>query len=274
MTAFSSLLVFQLLLLSYSPISTAVTNLQGDGVTDTYTLINHVFGGGRVAVEVPDCNHTSFGPHITQQLDPILNRHVFAFHAHIKPDDDRCAKFDRQRTEIKTDKSVPDIVGNYGDRVTLSWNFKLDAGYLPPYSFCHIHQIKAVGGDDSMPLITITTRRSTPNELQLLQHDSKAGFYFLATTPLEPFLGTWIHAFSDMTYGYNGTYHIQLSRLSDGQPLLSYTNRNIDFWRNETDFMRPKWGIYRSVQEAVLSRDETVLFDSICIGKGSEDRCA
>jgi len=250
------------------------TYLRADGVTDTYTLIDSVFGGTGTVVEVPDCNHTSFGPHITQTLDPTLQRPVFAFHSHIRQDDDRCQKFDRQRTEIKTyDKSPADLVAYYGDRVTLSWNFKLDSGFLPPYSFCHIHQLKPKGGDDSMPLITLTARRSNPNELQLLQYDSVGRLHFLATTPLAPFLGTWVHAFSDITYGSNGTYNFRLSRVSDNAPMLSYRSENIDFWRNETEFMRPKWGIYRSVQEAVLSRNETVLFDSFCVSKGLSQLC-
>jgi hypothetical protein len=250
------------------------TYLRADGVTNTYALIDSVYGGSGTVVEVPDCNHTAFGPHITQVQDPVLGRHVFAFHSHIRQDDDRCQKFDRQRTEIKTyDKSPANLVGYNGDRVTLSWNFKLDAGFLPPYSFCHVHQLKAKGGDDSMPLITITTRRSNPNEIQLLQYDSKGALHFLATAPLAAFLGEWVHAVSDIVYGSNGSYFIALSRLSDGLPLLSYQSNDIDFWRNQTEFIRPKWGIYRSVQEAVLSRDEIVLFDNFCVAKGSAGIC-
>ncbi len=76
------------------------------------------------------------------------------------------------------------LVGRENESMTLSWNFKLDSGFQAPYSFCHIHQLKGVGGDDSMPLITITPRRSTPDSLQLLQYDSKGGLNFLMETPL------------------------------------------------------------------------------------------
>lgn len=125
--------------------------LHPDGVTGSYQLINSVFGEGSSAIEVPDCNHTQFGPHITQQFDPTLNSSVFAFHLHIREDDDRCSKFDRQRNEIKTNENLnappeTQLVGHAEDRMSLSWNFKLDSGFLPPYSFCHIHQLKAVGG--------------------------------------------------------------------------------------------------------------------------------
>lgn len=253
----------------------AVTHLRADGVTDTYTLINAALleRSGDV-VETPDCKHTDFGPHITQVFDEQLDRPVFAFHSHIRQDDDRCINTDRQRVEIKSyDRSPQELLGYDGEFVTYSWNFKLDSGFLPPYSFCHIHQLKAVGGDDSMPVITITLRRSTPNVLQLLQYDSVGRLLFLKEEPLTKFAGNWVRGESEVKYGTNGTYNIKLSNYATKEVLLEYSSANIDFWRNETTFIRPKWGIYRSVQEAVLSRNETVLFDDFCIGKGDEDRC-
>jgi len=75
--------------------------------------------------------------------------------------------------------------GHVDEFVTLSWDFKLDSGFLPPYSFCHIFQLKAVDGDDSMPLITLTPRKSTPNELQLLHYNSKQELWFLKTVQLQ-----------------------------------------------------------------------------------------
>jgi len=87
-------------------LSSCETYLEADGTTDTYSLIDRVFGGGKSSVEAPDCNHTEFGSHITQVFDTTLNDNVFAFHLHIKDDDDRCVKFDRQRVEIKTHDDV------------------------------------------------------------------------------------------------------------------------------------------------------------------------
>lgn len=246
--------------------------LKGDGSTPAYDLINARFGGRSSAIEVPDCNHTIFGSHITQVFDSTLDDYAFAFHSHIKIDDDRCLNFDRQRNEIKTNDNL-NLTAKEGDFLTFSWNFKLDEKFQPPYSFCHIHQLKAVGGDDSMPIITITPRRSNPNQLQLLQYDSKGSLFFLNTVPLEPFLGEWIHVSANATFAYNGSYNIQLTRWTDGEVLLSYSSDNIDFWRDETTYVRPKWGIYRSVQERALSRDEAILFHDICVGFGYEDIC-
>jgi len=253
----------------------AVTHLRADGVTDTYTLIDAaLLERSGTVVETPDCKHIDFGPHITQVFDDQLNRPVFAFHSHIRQDDDRCINTDRQRVEIKTyDRSPQEQLGYDGEFVTYSWNFKLDSGFLPPYSFCHIHQLKAVGGDDGMPVITMSLRKSTPNVLQILQYDSKGSLLFLKEEPLTKFLGVWVHVESEVIYGHHGEYNITLSNLATEQVLLRYSSDDIDFWRNETTFIRPKWGVYRSVQEAVLSRNETVLFDDFCIGKGEEDTC-
>lgn len=259
--------------------SDAVTHLRADGVTDTYTLIDAaLLERSGTVVETSDCKHTDFGPHITQVFDDQLNRQVFAFHSHIRQDDDRCINTDRQRVEIKTyDRSPQELLGYDGEYVTYSWNFKLDAGFLPPYSFCHIHQLKAVGGDESMPVITMTLRKSTPNMLQLLQYDSKGSLLFLKEEPLDKFTGVWVHAESEVIYGHHGEYNMTLTNYATNEVLLRYSSKDIDFWRNDTAtvvaFIRPKWGIYRSVQEAVLSRNETVLFDDFCIGKGDVDRC-
>lgn len=257
----------------------AVTHLRADGITDTYALIDAALvERSGTAIESSDCKHIEFGPHITQVFEDELNRHVFAFHSHIRQDDDRCLNSDRQRIEIKTyEPSAPELLGYNGDYVTYSWNFKLDAGFLPPYSFCHIHQLKLVGGDDPMPIITISPRKSTPNVLQLLQYDSMGRLLFLREEPLYKFTGRWVRAVSEIIYGYHGAYNITLTDYSTSEVLMQYSSNDIDFWRNDTttvaNFVRPKWGIYRSVQEAVLSRNETVLFDDFCIGKGETDRC-
>lgn len=84
---------------------------------------------------------------------------VFVFHSHVDLDNDRCRVFDRVRTEIKTYAPSPDhLKGFYGEIVSYSWDFRLDAQFQPATSFTHLFQVKAVGGEDSQPFITITPR--------------------------------------------------------------------------------------------------------------------
>jgi hypothetical protein len=247
----------------------AQTFLTANGTTDTYTLIGNVLGGD--PIEDPDCSHAAFGPHITQANDATLGKAVFVFHMHVTPDNDRCENFDRQRNEIKTYGPSPAYLkGFLNDAVTYRWKFKLDSGFQPSNSFTHIHQIKAGDGDAGAPIITITPRAGSPQTLQLIHVDSNGTGTTVAQTNLAPFKGVWIDAHERLTYSHNGRYSLELRRLSDGALLFSYTDNDIDLWRTDTTFSRPKWGIYRSLNNQAQLRNEQVRFDRFCIAKGAD----
>src|SRR6266700_1228210 len=247
--------------------------LTADGQTDAYTRIKSVLAS---SPETHDCSHPDFGPHITQAIDDDanFNKYVFVFNIHVTPDNDRCSAFDRQRLEIKTEgnASTPDALkGFLGDSVTFRWDFKLPAGFQPSTAFTHIHQIKAFDGDSGAPLMTLTPRKANPNRLELIFIDSKGVTTKLASTPLAPFVGQWVEGYEKITYGHNGQYSIVLKSVTDGTTLFTYSNNDLDLWRTGTTVVRPKWGIYRSLNDAVDMRDEQVRFDRFCLAKGSID---
>jgi hypothetical protein len=247
----------------------AQTFLTADGTTDSYGLISSVLGAGP---ETPDCSHPDFGPHITQAFDATLGKSVFVFHIHVTPDNDRCVNFDRQRLEIKTEGGSPDaVVAFLDDTVAYRWKFKLDAGFQPSSSFTHIHQIKAFDGDNGAPIITLTPRAGSPDKLQVIHIDSVGTSTTVATTDLAPFKGTWVEAYEKLTYSHNGSYSLVLRRLSDGATLFTFSDGDIDLWRNGTTVERPKWGIYRSLNNQAQLRDEDVLYDRFCIAKAPAD---
>jgi len=247
-------------------------SLNADGPGDTYELINRVLGGA--AEEVPDCSHPAFGRHIAEAWDITLGRYVFVFYIHVNPDNDRCTAFDRQRNEIKTYGPSPAYLkGMYGDLCNYRWKFKLDAGFQPSPNFTHIHQIKAGDGSDAdSPLITITLRSAAPERLEIIYTapTGLSGSGTKATAPLTNFKGQWIEAFERTLYSSNGTYELTLRRVSDGFVLLSCTNNNLNMWRGDATFNRPKWGIYRGLDSTNYLRDEQVLFANFCIGKGND----
>lgn len=258
-------------LLAAAPALVAQVILTSDNQQDAYTRIKSQLAS---SPETPDCSHPAFGPHITQVIDPDLQKYVFDFNIHVTPDNDRCSAFDRQRLEIKTEgnASTPAYLkGFLGDSVTFRWQFKLADGFQPSYSFTHIHQIKAYDGDSGSPLITLTPRFGSPNTLQLIHINSSGVTTQLTQTPLAPFVGEWLQAYEKITYGTHGTYSIVISRLSDGEQLFSYSNNDLDLWRNGTTVIRPKWGIYRSLNNAQQLRDEQVHFDRFCLAKGTND---
>lgn len=238
-----------------------VVLLKADVSQDTYALINKSLAPVKGdVVEVSDCSHMDFGPHITQAFDKELGKDVFVFHAHINEDNDRCQKMDRQRTEIKTYKASGDnLVGTYGETHEYKWLFKLDKEFQPSKGFTHLHQIKAIGGEqESMPLLTFTARLKKISLLEI-RHAAQEGQETIASVDLDQFKGEWIEATETITYGEEGQLKLTLVRKRDNKTLLSL-DKSLRMWKTGADVIRPKWGIYRSLNHKNELRDEQVLF--------------
>ena len=240
--------------------------LEADGPGNTYELISSVFAPGADAVENPECVHPQFGRHIAEVWDSVLNRYVFEFYSHVTPDNDRCINFDRQRIEIKTYEPSPDnLKGVVGETITYKWKFKIGVGYKPSSSFTHLHQIKAVGGNDGDPMFTLTARKGNPNKLELI-HDNTTK---VSIVDLSLFEGVWVECTETIKIGASGSYSMVIRRMNDGTVILSYSNGNIMTIRPDNNFIRPKWGIYRSLNSPSDLRDEAVRFAGFRIQEGT-----
>ena len=235
--------------------------LAADGPGDTYALITSVLAPGYNPIETPDCNHTEFGNHIDEVYDEILQKHVFQFHIHPTPDNDRCINFDRQRNEIKTyDQSPENLLGSENETVIYIWKFKLAEGFQSSQKFTHIHQLKSVGGNySSMPMYTLTTRKSNPDRLELRYAETDRQIT-LKQTDLAPLINRWITVRETIQYSTNGYYTIELTDGISGASLFTYTNENSINWRPGAEFVRPKWGVYRSLIYSEDLRNEIVRF--------------
>ncbi|WP_299055052.1 T9SS type A sorting domain-containing protein [uncultured Polaribacter sp.] len=243
--------------------------LSADGVSDTYELINSVLANpNRNVVEVPDCNHNSFGKHITQAFDNELNKNIFLFHLHVSPDNDRCKEGvdDRQRNEIKTYGDSPEnLIARNGETVQYKWKFRLSETFKPSASFTHIHQIKSVDGPyASIPMISLTVRKSNPDRLEL-RYTATSDQNTIATKELDVFRGAWVSVTETIKYSNYGSYAIEIKNSATNQVLLSYSDANKDMWQDGADFSRPKWGIYRSLNNAQDLQDEIVKFADFSI---------
>lgn len=245
--------------------------LEANGPGDTYELINSVLAPGYNAVENPECVHPGFGRHIAEVFDTDINRYAFEFYAHVAEDNDRCINFDRQRVEIKAyDASPENLKGRLGETVNYRWRFKIPVGFKPSSSFTHIHQVKAVGGDEDQPIFTLTVRKGTPNKLELIYvENGTSGTVKQSIVNLSSFEGVWVEATEQVFLSANGFYTINIRRLSDGVSLLSYSNNNISTIRPDNDFVRPKWGIYRSLNTPADLRDESIRFSLFSIWEGN-----
>ncbi|WP_178986115.1 T9SS type A sorting domain-containing protein [Winogradskyella helgolandensis] len=250
----------------FSKLTIAQVILNANSPGNTYEDINTVLAPGYNVIEVPDCVHTDYGRHIDEIFDTTLNTNVFRFIAHQTPDNDRCQNFDRQRTEIKTyDQSPDNLKAVEGEIVEYKWKFKLPSDFQVSPNFTHLHQIKSVGGAyASIPMITLTARKATPDRIELRQTPT-TNQTTLLTANLDLFRGHWVDVTERITYGNSGRYSIIINRISDNTTLLSYTNDDIDMWQDGATFARPKWGIYRSLINIDDLQDEVVLFNNFSI---------
>lgn len=263
-----------------------VLNANSTGTGDTYALINSVLAPGYTAVEAPDQSggtvngtHPSFGPHIKQVYDTYLSKYVFEFYSHVAEDNDVTGGLVRQRVEMKTYAASPDnLKGTLGETVIYKWRFKIPVGFQPSANFTHIHQVKAVDGDSSSPIFTLTPRKGTPNKLELIYvKDANTSEDKKVIVNLSDFEGNWVEATETIKIGEgtSGTYAINIKRITDGAILISYSNNNIQTIRtaatdpatpqNANSFIRPKWGIYRSLTTSSDLRDESIRFSDISI---------
>ncbi len=271
-------LILTSLLLITNKFSYSQVILNANGPGNTYERITSFLapGNGTGAVEAPDQSpdgsHQVFGRHIAEVFDSELNKYVFEFYSHFALDNDVATlAADRQRVEIKTYAASPDnLKGTLGENIIYKWRFKIQFGFQPSTNFTHLHQIKAVNGDDSSPLFTLTPRLGTPNKLELIYvANANSSTDKLSIVDLLPFEGIWVDAEEMIQVGSSGTYSITLKKHSDGTVLLSYSNSNIATIRPDNTFIRPKWGIYRSLNDIVNLRDEAVRFSDFSIAEVS-----
>ncbi|MFH6998707.1 T9SS type A sorting domain-containing protein [Flavobacterium sp. FlaQc-57] len=275
-----------LVLTSFAANAQVTLNADGPDGIGTYELITNALAPGTVngAIEAPDAIHPSFGPHIAEVFDTELNKYVFEFYSHVSntPPDNKpvAGKTDRQRVEIKSYAPSPDnLKGVIGETVQYKWRFKVPVGFKPTTSFTHIHQVKAVDGDDDDPLFTLTLRKLSNGgtKLELIYDKDAAAATIKYLNPnMSLFEGVWVEATETIKVGLQGTYAITIKKVSDGAILMDYSNPNIQTIRPAytsatgvvyaaNSFIRPKWGIYRSLADIANMRDEAMRFSDFSI---------
>jgi hypothetical protein len=148
--------------------------------------------------------------------------------------------------------------------VTYKWKFRLPKGFQPSSSFTHLHQIKAVGGSQELPIFTLTARKAKVNQLIVIHNNENT----VASADLSEFEGTWVEITEKIKIGSNGAYSISIKKIKNGQELLAFKSDNIMTIKPDNDFIRPKWGIYRSLKKQKDLRDEAVRFNDFSIKEG------
>ena len=228
--------------------------LDADGAElglDTYDLIRNF--GGPNPIEAPDLypiNHPDVR-HIYEDTDAAVGEHfVFIIHRDIDIDRDRVENDDRQRNEIKTYSSSEEAVKGFENETFIfRWKFRINAEMEVSTRFSHFFQLKAVGGSDSHPVLTISgAERSGEDGIEVryspLQQDT-----ILQRQNWAMVTGEWLEAYCRVTFSESGDLRLIVTRMSDNEVIFDIDERDLDLWRGEdaSHFVRPKWGIYRSI---------------------------
>ena len=238
---------------------------------DTYQLIKN-FAGPK-SIEAPDLysNNHPGKPHIVEATDDVVGDHfVFSIHKAYDKDRDVSSIKDRQRNEIKAyAKSSNELKAYKNEILSYNWKFKLNKGISVSKNFTHFFQLKAVDGGVGTPILTLSGRNKNGEWLEVIHtiHGKKT---LLKKVPLQALKGRWLQVSCVVHYRNNGQLQLLITDLAN-EPIIELSLNNIDMLRGENrgDFVRPKWGIYRSLRSKEMLRDaeEKVFFADFSVQK-------
>lgn len=262
---------------AFNVLTTRTLDADGDMVgLDTYDLIR-AFGGDYVPgpIEAPDLypiNHPAVR-HIYEDSDATVGNHfVFIIHRDIDIDRDRVENDDRQRNEIKTYSSSEEAVKGFENETFIyRWKFRINAEMEVSTRFSHLFQLKAVGGLDSQPILTISGAERSGEDGIEVRHSPLQSDTILQRTAWSEVTGEWLEAYCRVTFAESGDLRLIVTRMGDDAVIFDIDERGLDLWRGEdaSHFVRPKWGIYRSILDLDNLRpdEESVRFANFSVSE-------
>jgi hypothetical protein len=87
----------------------------------------------------------------------------------------------------------------------------------------------------------------------------------LTEVPLTDFLGEWVSVTESISIGKHGSYYIGITRMRDDKEIFQFNSKRIQTIRSSNTFIRPKWGLYRSILKPLEIKDETIRISNISI---------
>ena len=113
-----------------------------------------------------------------------------------------------------------------------------------------------------MPLVTLSARKGRlgePDRFELnhAEHSKQRTVHWV---DLQPFLGKWVEVTERISYGETGRSSVLAKSVETGKTLFRNRIDSIRMWRSGATFLRPKWGIYRSLKDKDSLKDEIVEF--------------
>jgi hypothetical protein len=92
----------------------------------------------------------------------------------------------------------------------------------------------------------------------------------LTQIDLSKVLDRWIQATETIGVGEHGSYSLLLEDIADKSIVLNYAQADTRVWKTDADFLRPKWGIYRSLLDKASLLDEMLYFADFSIEEKSD----
>ena len=249
---------------NYSVLTTRTLDSDGDQSGLSANDLIRAFGGNYVPgpIEAPDLypvNHTDV-EHIYEDFDPDIGNHfIFIIHRDLDIDRDRVDITDRQRNEIKTYASSEEAVKGFeNETFVYKWKFKINADMEVSTRFSHFFQLKAVGGDDSQPILTITGAERSGEDGIEVRHSPLQDHTVLQRQDWSMVTGEWLEVYCRATFSDSAELRLIATRKSDGAVIFDIDRSDLDLWRGNDarHFVRPKWGIYRSIADPDNLRPE------------------
>lgn len=175
-----------------------------------------------------------------------------------KDDRDSTGGGDRQRTEAKgMVHNGAALKMTNGQTWNISYRMYMPATLHGTSKFTHIFQTK-IPATDAGPFVTLDlTRESSASETLRARAYANSGSPTIASTPLGPLRNTWITIQWTLTIGQSGSARFVCID-SKGKTVADSTRHGVVI-PDEGDYVRPKWGIYRSVKSASTDIIDTYL---------------
>jgi hypothetical protein len=230
---------------------------------------------GKYSIETPKIfnRHNKDFEHIKLVNDSELgNAFAFALRRDVDGDRDKIwpKGKERQRNEIKGYQRSPEpMKGKLKEAHHIKWFLKIDKSFQINKEFCHFFQLKAVGSNNiDNPILTLSgvTERGKP-QLQLQWWSLKeSGRIFLIDW--ERCKDKWLKCECITKYSKSGSIVFSI-RSMDGEINLKKQLMSFETWRDGFEFVRPKWGIYRSLakEKNKLNPQDQILMNNFSIRK-------
>jgi hypothetical protein len=161
------------------------------------------------------------------------------------PMNERDTSTDRQRNEVKgMNAGGRDLSLGLAETWRLDWSLFIPDSLQGTDHFTHIMQLK-MPGDGSSPILTMDLARhgGVPKiDVRVFQGDVT-----IASTDLAPLQNTWLSTSLVFTVGDAPQGAVSWTLTSGNRTVVTGSKTGVDTWL--ADRVRPKWGIYRSVQD-------------------------